>query len=1448
MPDPYRITRRGMLTGAVVAAASMPALQAVGNALSGALELTGDPRRAALTLSGHELWVVDTRRFEGRPVLTLEETGAELRMALTGARYPGTGLPADFIAVVEKASRRLRLQLAIARAAAEVPAVAWLAGLMPAAVVTRPGLQVLNQGRDGVLDLPEPAAAEFRPDWSLTLAGGVLSLYEEQLAAERITVAMPAPEAPSLMERPSPLRSLVTLERGRNRWPLWEIDGLSAIGSLRSEASPFDRLTFEVGGKQTAVSAEPLDPAPRLFFAPGGPTKGLDGKPFAIGLTGARFARYTGSGETETALTAEFDPTPAWAVKGGLRMQVAGTPDSPPFVLRARGESPVQVECTPTLVALEAPMPDAIVEQTLVRPGTRVALADSSGPVTSLTAAPIELTVIRPSDLLVLKFILKDITLRDGYLTTDAGAPGTLIVEFPGQHIAEETFPSGLTGLFAHTTPPIRSRIAGPSRLAFVIPAGVSMAYSLAALLRCTGLTPPVDPEAAPPTPRLKADYASDYTAIEAPYRLWLSPDANGVWEHAVNPVSQGMWTELWHTRLVDRTGGIPLVQAIAADAAPDPFNMLPNYRNRPSIVNASAVAPIPAHTLMLSALGAWADLHGSWAEGALETYIHRMMMGRDQYVRVVERGYLLPYGHKASMVSIVEREMRGGIARLYQRTWLVIREPERAFTANDMPFRAVRIVEPVTPLLSNPVSGASGWTQVDGENFLFHIVTTDFAGERQEFTQPLYFVQHSAVESTADRSQIDPDRMASYYALYNADANLRTVNLGGQLITYTPLAPRAGAEEPEEGDPTYPTRSLLLRAALPKPNRAQLEAGGLAERVFGPVVEEAEVSLPQLDALQNTTGYRKVRYLDLYVAEGFDGYNVGQIYFELKNESRPTMLCMPLSLINPNLRITGLSRLWGPIGGIPLLTGLGKFIPSLLFGDLAKLLGFFDLPGMLNLVMRFLPWNKSLPSLPNLNWPDLERPHGKLDWPRLPSMHWDLNAPSADVDSPSFPGLKFPDIPSFDLPKVPLPDLGDFHMPALPDFPGVPDWVGSLIPKIGFKKSSEKKLAPGAEFPDEETRAAKGVRLYWQFSLPSFPASKPIFIARQKTETQEGTTMMIEVFYVKFSDDKKTKKTNSTSQKAASTPKNKTWGVMVQIKNFSINLGFVTAPIYLLEAGKDVGGRTVRLRFGNMGLDGPLTFIESVTSRFGGTYAKEPPPMGDEEWKEIDHTFKDIKMGSFVLSNLTPAIGIALPKEANFTLCGPVPEVKFRISVNKAENPFSVQAGRFSGGGFLQLTFSTSQFIGVSLGIEAGACWTIDCKVAKGALYLRATFAMAYVRQGNYISFTIGVRGGGQLKILGVLRVTAETWIGLTYEVKTKRCYGKAVMYFEVEFLFFSVGATVTVSVTFNSGSGTASAGRLAAGRRRPDRHELLARAQAYCAAFNRGSVAANSQGGGAA
>ena len=237
-------------------------------------------------------------------------------------------------------------------------------------------------------------------------------------------------------------------------------------------------------------------------------------------------------------------------------------------------------------------------------------------------------------------------------------------------------------------------------------------------------------------------------TAIEMPYRLFISPNEYAVWHHEYElksridlNTSTVKTFELWHSRLfskdcddkkdltdatkclktiralwgVDVTGKYKDEEAVKRDYSPDgskndgtdlqnKFVTSLYNDDRQKIVHESSNWAIPnfkpqpanVNNLMLSTLGAWLDaemlvprkdLEKASVLGTLNLlkWKHIATMARDHYVEVVTAGNILPFGHEASLVRITERKPQNNYAVNRQRFFIVITEEEKKYNPYNM-------------------------------------------------------------------------------------------------------------------------------------------------------------------------------------------------------------------------------------------------------------------------------------------------------------------------------------------------------------------------------------------------------------------------------------------------------------------------------------------------------------------------------------------------------------------------------------------------------------------------------------------------------------------------------------------------------------------------------------------------------------------------------------------
>jgi len=531
-------------------------------------------------------------------------------------------------------------------------------------------------------------------------------------------------------------------------------------------------------------------------------------------------------------------------------------------------------------------------------------------------------------------------------------------------------------------------------------------------------------------------------TAIELPYRLIISPLANSRWQHLTQPRVHQQHTELWHTRLTKKTPlgtnrsspiraiwspdyKLPEILDAANNDPPKPFRMSLDGIDREMLVklmagytekqasdsaNPPAYKPTPseADRLILSPLGGLLDAEGNWdyrhlpAAVGLEQWRYSSALGRDQYVRVVYRGYLYPFGHSASLIKVTERKFESyqsdinkRVAILRQRFFIVVRESEREFDGTghvyqgrNFPFTRIHIVTKTTPNLRAPEQSAAEpgdgmyanlftdnansvpkracfWPMLSAtSDFEFDCRGIDLAGKSSSFSMPLLFVGLEA-------NQLKPDHVL---AAYNKTAeSRRNTEFSGSSICYAPLSNNPQAQ----GDPRLPTTTMVFKAA-------KNSAASIIEPHVYPEVVKADIAIRAVQRILNDpTATLSVKYPQVYNQHGFstqaNGPNSGELFLQALSpfsmafsESHKKTDALG-AIASPSMDIGGFSRLIGSAGD---LQNVAKqtFDPLAFFKD-AKILGGLRIADLIELT-------NSLADAPKMLSKELpDKIEARFDW-----------------------------------------------------------------------------------------------------------------------------------------------------------------------------------------------------------------------------------------------------------------------------------------------------------------------------------------------------------------------------------------------------------------------------------------------------------------------------------
>jgi len=984
------------------------------------------------------------------------------------------------------------------------------------------------------------------------------------------------------------------------------------------------------------------------------------------------------------------------------------------------------------------------------------------------------LTVIRPDDLLLLRVDFLGVDFTAGTPPTIAGQNGArLVVNFQPQHVAEEAFweignttetaeekaargpgappPPGNDPL----KPPgqVRSRLAGPSRLAFTIPAATNFPLTLPDLLAALKTLPLVVPPVAsyetpagcagvpvawlpllgrPAAPRIAPPNPLE-TAIEVPYRLHISPDQFGWWDHATTTIEHDGRVELWHTRLGSRRASRdPRVRAVWSpdfdanalqihDVNAEPFRSSLDRRDRNELVQLTSnyhiekftPTPVATRRMMLTTLGAWLDVYGNWTPPNLtdtlpltvEEWRHLATMGRDHYVRVVYAGYLFPFRHRASLVKITERKFAlanggqgpGFVAYNFQRMYILVRERTKNYGPRDLPFRSVEITTAFTPDLAKPEdSDLDGKTQeafwprlapgTPGSEFQFHLIGTDWRGEQTEFTAPLIFV------SRTTNGGVDPDgiptidKIIAEYNALDVASPLRRREMHGQGVAFAP------ADKP--GDTTLESVAMTFAA----------EKVTGDEPRFRPLMRRAEVDVPAVNRLLDKRVISNIEWEPTYLQPTGNAIaNAGDVFVRITNAPRVEFAHEKSGgLITPDMTITAVSRSLGPVGGkIDDIVGKpdagGTLVGTLTPGDIFKgitLMGGIELEDIIELIgyqNAASAAGKELPQLVSVLVPAENLIRTSYTWNLLrPQLRLVTNDPDPKKNSVLRPF-----------------DDGSMVLSAIVEKP-----LNNDPPRFkttGTISNFEIVLLPEAPL----------VRL--QFDFITFTA----------------------------------------------------------------------------EAGKKLD-TSVKLR--GLEFDGILKFVNTLQDFIPLDGFSDPPYVNfstSPPGVNVGFTLglPTIGIGIMTMQNVSLSAGFYLPFIGSEVM-------NFRFAFCERHQPFTLTVSLFGGGGFFAINLGLAGVKSIEMALEFGASIALNLGVASGQASIMAGFYFQMTDKG--FALTGYFRACGSLSVLGIITVSVEFYLGLTYESKGMpaphggKLWGQARLTVKIKILFFSTSVGISMEKIF--------------------------------------------------
>ena len=1022
----------------------------------------------------------------------------------------------------------------------------------------------------------------------------------------------------------------------------------------------------------------------------------------------------------------------------------------------------------------------------------------------------VEARLLRPTDLIDLVLEAYNCHVEEGSPAPElvADDDARLVVHFPPQHIGEEAWqqlPSGSTTPAGPPGQPSRHRSAEPSRLVFAVPEGSRIPWHVDAVL---GALPNLDLVVAPgATPRGEASGtgieppAQLETAIEAPYRIVVSPSRGARFRHSARPLGPEGRSELWRTEL--DLAGAPVVRGLWARDDPGtdaPFTQSLDATDRRAIVEQThggdryADTPLEVKRLALSSLGAWLDWAGFWnGEVTISQYRHEAQMGRDGYVRVAYPGILFPFGHRCLLVKVTERKVRhldDPVAYLWQRWFIMLREPTRAYPAEqrDNPFRTVTISPLVTPDINTPDDPYEPFVvERLGVPYPFTLETTDPAGARHTWAAPLVFVRAMNEPGTDLIFLLNPDQAPGRYQPVSEVAGR------GQTLAVAPPV--------KKGDTAVEVATIRFQGTIDEPT---LRSRPRVTRINGvvPAMRHLSPSAPTVALTFNPD----------YLAKGLpprrpdqrtaSGPNQGELILDLAAAAGVDFSSgsdRAGGFVSPSLAVKGISRALGAVGGDAAALSGGAFNPQQFFDPslLPKLFGLFSLTEILTatgldeapafvsdaagavaaLSSEIARLKRELADAQNRLGKDVaDAAHdGAREVARRARDELTARAAPVEAAATAFlatleglPGSA-PDLPGR---VTALADALDGVATSL-SLPGIPAAMRARLAGIVDALSPLLDTASDvARLMDDVAAGRITARLEWRpditpWGLPGVPR---IF------DPLDPRGLRIDVV---------------VQASAAAAP---SVDISAEMVDFQLNLigdgdgGLMRLKFRRIgfHAGSS-GKPEIDVVFGGIEFIGPLAFVDTLRKLIPFDGFSDPPyvdvsPEGITAG--FDLALPNVGVGVFSLEN------ISLGADARVPFLGDALTIGFRFCAK--DSPFRLTVLCVGGGGWLELRAAPKGLVLLELGLEAAASLSIDLGVASGSVSIAVG---AYLRlEGDEGLFTAYFRIRGEVSVLGLISASITLELSLSYDMSRDKLHGRASLVVEVEVLFFSASVEIVV------------------------------------------------------
>jgi hypothetical protein len=276
--------------------------------------------------------------------------------------------------------------------------------------------------------------------------------------------------------------------------------------------------------------------------------------------------------------------------------------------------------------------------------------------------------------------------------------------------------------------------------------------------------------------------------------------------------------------------------------------------------------------------------------------------------------------------------------------------------------------------------------------------------------------------------------------------------------------------------------------------------------------------------------------------------------------------------------------------------------------------------------------------------------------------------------------------------------------------------------------------------------------------------------------------------------------------------PNESTFKVDGNLRDFTINLvgdnaatKFLVLTFTQLRFSAEKGKKShVDVDIAKVEFAGVLKFVEELSKicAIGGGSGPSIDLTPTGITAKIAVPIPTIAVGVFALENLSFSAAISIPFSGD--------PVRVRFGFSERADPFHLTISMFSGGGFFGLALGADGIELVEASLEFGASVSISIGVASGGVHIYAGIYFSYGKDPDNPAIetcvlTGYVRLGGELDILGIISMSLEFYMAITYQDNgtTSKVLGQATLTVEIEVFIFSASVSLTAEKHFGNSPG---------------------------------------------